>query len=109
MPAEVTGFLVPTSVQDARQVEADVEVPLDVPADPRANAGDRDLLSVFPGKLLVGCPGDVIEQQAAQVALAGDQCARQVGRIEFEIGEAAGIADDFALQKAADGGRAGTR
>ena len=106
MPAEVTGFLAPAFVHYPREVEAHVEVPLDIPAKTRANAGDRGLLSFFPGQRIVGSPGYVTEEQAAQVTLAGDQFARQVGRIEFDVGETAGIADNFALQEAADGGRA---
>jgi len=69
MPAEVTGFIAPAFVHYPRQVEAYVEVPLDIPAKTRANAGDRNLLSVFPGQRIVGRPSDVIEQQAVQVTV----------------------------------------
>src|SRR5450759_5278289 len=76
IPAEIADFLAPACVNYPRQVEAHVEVSLDIPAKTRADAGDRDLLPGFPGQLTVGRTGDVIEQQAAQVTFARDQCAR---------------------------------
>src|ERR1039457_3430300 len=102
MPAEITGILAPASGHYPCQVEAHVEVPLDIPAKTCAYAGDRGLLAGLPGQRIVDSPGGVIEQQAAQVTLAGYQFSRQVGRIEFEVGEIAGIADNFSLQEAAD-------
>ena len=64
-------------------------------------------MSHFPVQPIVGSPGDTIEEQTAQVALAGYEITPQVGRVAFDVGDTAGIADNFALQVAADGGCAG--
>ena len=83
MPAVSADFSAPTFVHHPREVEAQVEVSLDIPAQTRADTGDRDLQALFSGQWIVGRTGKVIEQQAAQIALAGDQFADQVGCGEF--------------------------
>ena len=107
MPTQVTGFLAPARVHYPCQIETQVEISLDIPAKSRTNARDGCLLPVFSGQRIIGSSGDIIGDQAAQVTLAGDQFAHQVGRIEFEVGDIAGISGNFALQKAAHGGYAG--
>ena len=67
--------------------------------------GLANSFSINTGGLSGGQALSFTEQQAAQVTLAGDQLASQVGRIEFEVSEIAGIADYFTFQEAADGGR----
>ena len=40
MPAQITGSLAPAFIDYPRQVEAQVEIPLDIPAQTGTNAGD---------------------------------------------------------------------
>lgn len=100
---EITLFPAAASVSNSRQVKAHVEIPVDIPAYPGANAGNRNAQTVFTGQRLVDSPGNVVEEQAAQVAFPRNQVAGQVGGIKFDICEIAGIADNFTFQKSANG------
>lgn len=104
---EITRLPAAASVSDSRQVDAHVEIPVDIPAYPGTNAGNRNAQAVFPGQRLIDSPGNVIEQQAAQVAFPRNQITGQVGGIELDICEISGIADNFTFQKPAYGIRSG--
>lgn len=103
MPVQIPGSPTASLAQYPRQIELQVEGPVNVPAKSCADAANGRPSFIFTVERLVGSPREIMEQQAAQVIPPRDQPAQQIGCVEFEVGDKAGIPGDFPLQKSADG------